>query len=191
MSDQIIQPVHHGHHPVQLRVHDDEQPSGVEQNRGVGPAHLQAAGVGGQHCPDAVAPPQVRLHRHLHLGGHGQSLVQGLLPRTLHIPSRSMELAGLHGDQHGVSCPRRRRRRSSRSTFTSKRVALLMTGLLFLRYVTEFVDLGNVSALRTFRVLRALKTITVIPGTGLLLPSVDVRVTERLRCDPLCSSAQV
>ncbi|KAA8581298.1 hypothetical protein FQN60_002879, partial [Etheostoma spectabile] len=31
-------------------------------------------------------------------------------------------------------------------------------------YVTEFVDLGNVSALRTFRVLRALKTITVIPG---------------------------
>lgn len=31
-------------------------------------------------------------------------------------------------------------------------------------YTTEFVDLGNVSALRTFRVLRALKTITVIPG---------------------------
>ncbi|GAB1286386.1 Sodium channel protein type 9 subunit alpha [Apodemus speciosus] len=30
--------------------------------------------------------------------------------------------------------------------------------------VTEFVDLGNVSALRTFRVLRALKTISVIPG---------------------------
>lgn len=34
------------------------------------------------------------------------------------------------------------------------------------RYLTEFVDLGNISALRTFRVLRALKTITVIPGTG-------------------------
>lgn len=30
--------------------------------------------------------------------------------------------------------------------------------------MTEFVDLGNVSALRTFRVLRALKTISVIPG---------------------------
>nr|XP_025033581.1 sodium channel protein type 1 subunit alpha-like [Pelodiscus sinensis] len=30
-------------------------------------------------------------------------------------------------------------------------------------YVTEFVNLGNVSALRTFRVLRALKTISVIP----------------------------
>uniref|UniRef100_A0A8C0VT71 Sodium channel protein n=1 Tax=Cyanistes caeruleus TaxID=156563 RepID=A0A8C0VT71_CYACU len=31
-------------------------------------------------------------------------------------------------------------------------------------YVTEFVDLGNVSALRTFRVLRALKTISTIVG---------------------------
>ncbi len=36
--------------------------------------------------------------------------------------------------------------------------------LPYFRYVTEFVDLGNVSALRTFRVLRALKTISVIPG---------------------------
>ncbi len=35
---------------------------------------------------------------------------------------------------------------------------------LYFRYLTEFVDLGNVSVLRTFRVLRALKTITVIPG---------------------------
>lgn len=32
------------------------------------------------------------------------------------------------------------------------------------RYITEFINLGNVSALRTFRVLRALKTISVIPG---------------------------
>nr|XP_033774494.1 sodium channel protein type 4 subunit alpha isoform X2 [Geotrypetes seraphini] len=43
-------------------------------------------------------------------------------------------------------------------------------------YITEFVDLGNVSALRTFRVLRALKTITVIPGlktiVGALIQSV-------------------
>uniref|UniRef100_A0A7M4FEJ6 Sodium voltage-gated channel alpha subunit 1 n=1 Tax=Crocodylus porosus TaxID=8502 RepID=A0A7M4FEJ6_CROPO len=40
----------------------------------------------------------------------------------------------------------------------------------------EFVDLGNVSALRTFRVLRALKTISVIPGlktiVGALIQSV-------------------
>lgn len=43
--------------------------------------------------------------------------------------------------------------------------------ILSLRYVTEFVDLGNVSALRTFRVLRALKTITVIPGILPNLPS--------------------
>ncbi|XP_052359811.1 sodium channel, voltage gated, type V-like, alpha b isoform X5 [Oncorhynchus keta] len=35
--------------------------------------------------------------------------------------------------------------------------------VIVMAYVTEFVDLGNVSALRTFRVLRALKTISVIP----------------------------
>lgn len=46
--------------------------------------------------------------------------------------------------------------------------------MVLLRYITEFVDLGNVSALRTFRVLRALKTITVIPGIPLfnLLSSI-------------------
>lgn len=32
------------------------------------------------------------------------------------------------------------------------------------RYVTEFVNLGNFSVLRTFRVLRAFKAISVIPG---------------------------
>ncbi|XP_036814758.1 sodium channel protein type 2 subunit alpha isoform X1 [Oncorhynchus mykiss] len=46
----------------------------------------------------------------------------------------------------------------------------------YYRYVTSFVDLGNVSALRTFRVLRALKTISVIPGlktiVGALIQSV-------------------
>uniref|UniRef100_A0A8D2LN69 Sodium channel protein n=1 Tax=Varanus komodoensis TaxID=61221 RepID=A0A8D2LN69_VARKO len=48
--------------------------------------------------------------------------------------------------------------------------------VIVMAYVTEFVDLGNVSALRTFRVLRALKTITVIPGlktiVGALIQSV-------------------
>ncbi|RMC04728.1 hypothetical protein DUI87_17898 [Hirundo rustica rustica] len=36
--------------------------------------------------------------------------------------------------------------------------------VIVMAYITEFVDLGNVSALRTFRVLRALKTISVISG---------------------------
>uniref|UniRef100_A0A4W6BSL9 Sodium channel protein n=1 Tax=Lates calcarifer TaxID=8187 RepID=A0A4W6BSL9_LATCA len=36
--------------------------------------------------------------------------------------------------------------------------------VILMAYITEFVNLGNVSALRTFRVLRALKTISVIPG---------------------------
>ncbi|XP_040297450.1 sodium channel protein type 2 subunit alpha-like [Bufo bufo] len=48
--------------------------------------------------------------------------------------------------------------------------------VILLAYVTEFVSLGNVSALRTFRVLRALKTISVIPGlktiVGALIQSV-------------------
>ncbi|CAB1336769.1 unnamed protein product, partial [Coregonus sp. 'balchen'] len=35
--------------------------------------------------------------------------------------------------------------------------------VISMAYITEFVNLGNVSALRTFRVLRALKTISVIP----------------------------
>ncbi len=36
---------------------------------------------------------------------------------------------------------------------------------IFFRYVTFFVNLGKVAVLRTFRVLRALKTVAVIPGT--------------------------
>ncbi|NXW79720.1 SCN4A protein, partial [Hirundo rustica] len=48
--------------------------------------------------------------------------------------------------------------------------------VISMAYITEFVDLGNISALRTFRVLRALKTITVIPGlktiVGALIQSV-------------------
>ena len=35
---------------------------------------------------------------------------------------------------------------------------------LFFRYVTVFVNLGKVAVLRTFRVLRALKTVAVVPG---------------------------
>ncbi|XP_047195217.1 sodium channel, voltage gated, type VIII, alpha subunit b isoform X7 [Hippoglossus stenolepis] len=48
--------------------------------------------------------------------------------------------------------------------------------VISMAYITEFVNLGNVSALRTFRVLRALKTISVIPGlktiVGALVQSV-------------------
>uniref|UniRef100_A0A6Q2YM42 Sodium channel protein n=1 Tax=Esox lucius TaxID=8010 RepID=A0A6Q2YM42_ESOLU len=48
--------------------------------------------------------------------------------------------------------------------------------VIVMAYATEVVELGNVSALRTFRVLRALKTISVIPGlktiVGALIQSV-------------------
>ncbi|XP_078663808.1 sodium channel protein type 4 subunit alpha B-like isoform X6 [Branchiostoma floridae x Branchiostoma belcheri] len=36
--------------------------------------------------------------------------------------------------------------------------------VVVLAYITMFMDLGNLSVLRTFRVLRALKTISVVPG---------------------------
>lgn len=39
----------------------------------------------------------------------------------------------------------------------------------FCRLLTEFIKVGNLQALRTFRVLRALKTISVIPGKGYML----------------------
>ncbi|KAF3860392.1 hypothetical protein F7725_000647 [Dissostichus mawsoni] len=52
-------------------------------------------------------------------------------------------------------------------------------------YITEFVNLGNVSALRTFRVLRALKTISVIPGKtgwgGYITEFVDLGNVSALR----------
>uniref|UniRef100_A0A3B4ZB52 Sodium channel protein n=1 Tax=Stegastes partitus TaxID=144197 RepID=A0A3B4ZB52_9TELE len=48
--------------------------------------------------------------------------------------------------------------------------------VIVMAYVTEFVPLGNLSALRTFRVLRAFKAISVIPGlktiVGALFQSV-------------------
>uniref|UniRef100_A0A3B5MVD1 Sodium channel protein n=1 Tax=Xiphophorus couchianus TaxID=32473 RepID=A0A3B5MVD1_9TELE len=77
--------------------------------------------------------------------------------------------------------------------------------VILMAYVTEFVDLGNVSALRTFRVLRALKTISVIPGeraikahkvniqpTGCLFCSVSlISCMMRLRLLSLCLPSSV
>ena len=34
-------------------------------------------------------------------------------------------------------------------------------------YLTSFVEMGNLAGLRTFRVLRALKTVSIMPGTKL------------------------
>ena len=36
--------------------------------------------------------------------------------------------------------------------------------LLSAGYLTSFVELGNLAGLRTFRVLRALKTVSIMPG---------------------------
>ena len=42
----------------------------------------------------------------------------------------------------------------------------ILSEILFFcfRYLTMGIDLGNLAALRTFRVLRALKTVAIIPG---------------------------
>lgn len=83
-----------------------------------------------------------------------------------------MELAGLHGHLHGVSVVGWGQetlgetlwRRAGNLGGGHLAQPLMPSPLASCSYITEFVDLGNISALRTFRVLRALKTITVIPG---------------------------
>ena len=38
-------------------------------------------------------------------------------------------------------------------------------------YLTSFIEMGNLAGLRTFRVLRALKTISILPGKHLYPPT--------------------
>ena len=45
---------------------------------------------------------KICFHRHLHLWGHGEGGGPRLLHRAVHLPQRPLELAGLHGHQHGV-----------------------------------------------------------------------------------------
>ena len=42
--------------------------------------------------------------------------------------------------------------------------SLSLSPLFTHSYVTMGIDLGNLAALRTFRVLRALKTVAIVPG---------------------------
>ncbi|XP_021341534.1 sodium channel protein type 4 subunit alpha B-like isoform X3 [Mizuhopecten yessoensis] len=52
--------------------------------------------------------------------------------------------------------------------------------VISLAYITMFVKLGNLSALRTFRVLRALKTVAVIPGLKTIVGAL-LEAVRRLR----------
>ncbi|XP_069117322.1 sodium channel protein para-like isoform X6 [Argopecten irradians] len=52
--------------------------------------------------------------------------------------------------------------------------------VISLAYITIFVELGNLSALRTFRVLRALKTVAVIPGLKTIVGAL-LEAVRRLR----------
>ena len=49
-----------------------------------------------------------------------------------------------------------------------KEIRNIVISLFFFRYITIIIDLGNLAALRTFRVLRALKTVAVVPGIVLV-----------------------
>uniref|UniRef100_A0A3B3YRK9 Sodium channel protein n=1 Tax=Poecilia mexicana TaxID=48701 RepID=A0A3B3YRK9_9TELE len=63
--------------------------------------------------------------------------------------------------------------------------------VIVLAYVTEFADIGNLSVLRTFRVLRTLKAISVIPGlktiVGALFQSVK-KLTDVMILTVFCLS---
>ena len=74
-----------------------------------------------------------------------------------------MELAGLHCYHAGVSIF------DSNTLYrnqNSRNQLIQISSLIryFHRYITMGIDLGNLAALRTFRVLRALKTVAIIPG---------------------------
>lgn len=47
-------------------------------------------------------------------------------------------------------------------------------------YVTMGIDLGNLAALRTFRVLRALKTVAIIPGKIQIIMKAFINTTCNL-----------
>ena len=42
-------------------------------------------------------------------------------------------------------------------------------------YLTSFIDMGNLAGLRTFRVLRALKTVSIMPGKKGRVQSMNPR----------------
>ena len=52
-------------------------------------------------------------------------------------------------------------------------VSIILKITFFYSYITMGVDLGNLAALRTFRVLRALKTVAIIPGKLLVIFTID------------------
>ena len=82
--------------------------------------------------------------------GHGSRFYTG----SFHILTRCMELARFHRYSFSVS------------KVVYKKILLQLSIICPLRYsyITMGIDLGNLAALRTFRVLRALKTVAIIPG---------------------------
>ena len=53
---------------------------------------------------------------------------------------------------------------------------------IYYRYITMGIDLGNLAALRTFRVLRALKTVAIIPGKTTSFSYDDINSSGNHSC---------
>lgn len=115
---------------------------------------------------------QVHVYCDLHIWVPGQNFSSRFLFREVHVFEGSLELAGFQRHCHGVS--------TCHTPCLLSCVVVFGVCFMYLclckenlrchcfpfsrRYVTEFVNLGNFSVLRTFRVLRAFKAISVIPG---------------------------
>src|SRR6218665_4085599 len=64
----------------------------------------------------------------------------------------------------------------------------ILFSLAFYRYITLAFPLGNLAALRTFRVLRALKTVAVVPGQYIQTFHVAAKVAYT--CTPSIAAAR-
>ena len=140
------------------------------------------------------SPLQSHFYRHLHLRVRHQSDGARVHPGAVLLPQGRLELARLHRNHVSVSHSLKRKEGRKEVgwsvigfPFSAGNVSrdldvgqpthrllpplpqplgltLLPLSLSICSYITMGIDLGNLAALRTFRVLRALKTVAIIPG---------------------------
>jgi len=67
--------------------------------------------------------------------------------------------------------------------FVTKLHVVFAARFIYFRYITMAFPVGNLAALRTFRVLRALKTVAVVPGKELttVLRVIRAGLARKLR----------
>ena len=129
-------------------------------------------------------PFQSNFYRHLHFRIRHKSHGKRFHPGAVLLPQGRVELARLHRNHVSVSHFQKEGRKEvgplSDSLFRPEMYPEIWTSanrreppthrtdsipsLSICSYITMGIDLGNLAALRTFRVLRALKTVAIIPG---------------------------